>query len=599
MILAATLSPLPHWQGEKNEFFAVFASADAVRDALENCVLFLPLGVALAFRGVRAYRSAFLGAFLSILVEILQYQIPGRDPKLQDLAFNVLGTVIGFWVGHSPLGSGLARFLDHVRLLWERCKRPTPELAGRFGLGAALLSCGLLSLGGWLLSPSYLEAPYVSAGKDVDGGSGVLRIGAAGRDKNHYRGAIDEARVYARALTQSEIQTDMRTPVSSKQQARADLVAAYGFDDSEGNIVADASEYLNHGTLEGARRTLDGRFGGSLLFDGQDDAVIIPHSPALQLRTAFTLEAWVRPDRKQTSWPAVIEKEGDLYFLYADSNTGNLVPAGGGVFGASNEDVSTAQGLKPFRWSHLAVTYDGALLQMFVDGVLVSERARWFGGRTRDVTLAGTSLSPGTVADPGGLKATLEKGLPIRLRGDMGEALHEPAPLLRILNTQTIDLILVAMENHDLILRHATVATTLGLPSPEIRIPDGLRSLAPGSSFDILIRGRSRQRYISINEVSYGPFGVSLGMGWATLLHSQYLPRWLQAFLNHAWMAVFAVPFGFWAHPRWVLVLTLPLLCGAVGGLPGYLELAPTPLSQWVAIALGFWAGMLIPWDAS
>lgn len=599
VILAATLSPLPHWQGEKNEFFTLLSNADAVQDAFENCVLFLPLGVALSFRVVRAYPSAFLGAFLSILVETLQSQIPGRDPSLRDIAFNVLGTVFGFWVGHSPLGSGLARFLDHGRLLWERCKRPTPELAGRFSLGAALLSCGLLSLGGWLLSPSYLEAPYVSAGKDVDGGSSVLRIGAAGRDKNHYRGAIDEARVYARALTQSEIQADMRTPVSVKQQARADLVAAYGFDDAEGNIVADASEYLNHGILEGARRTRDGRFGEALLFDGQDDAVIIPHSPALQLKTAFTLEAWVRPDRRQTSWPAVIEKEGDLYFLYADSNTGDLVPAGGGVFGASNEDVSPARGLEPFRWSHLTVTYDGAVLQMFVDGVLVSSRVRWFGGRTHDVTLAGTSLPPGTVADPGRLKATLENGLPIRLKGDVTEAFHEPTPLLRILNTQSIDLILLAMENHDLILRHATVATSLGLPCPEIRIPDGLRSLAPGSSFDILIRGRSRQRYISINEVSYGPLGFSLGMGWATLLHSQYLPRWLQALLNHAWMVIFAVPFGFWANPRWVLVLTLPLLCGAVGGLPGSLELAPTPLSQWAAIAFGFLGGMLIRWDVS
>jgi hypothetical protein len=43
--------------------------------------------------------------------------------------------------------------------------------------------------------------------------SGALRIGGNSVWGEYFRGLIDEVRIYNRALTASEIQTDMNTPI--------------------------------------------------------------------------------------------------------------------------------------------------------------------------------------------------------------------------------------------------------------------------------------------------------------------------------------------------------------------------------------------------
>jgi hypothetical protein len=51
-----------------------------------------------------------------------------------------------------------------------------------------------------------------------------------------------------------------------------------------------------------------------------------------------------------------------------------LVPAGGGTFNGDTEQVSGVGALPVGRWSHLAVTYDGTVHRLYVDGVQVASR---------------------------------------------------------------------------------------------------------------------------------------------------------------------------------------------------------------------------------
>jgi len=71
----------------------------------------------------------------------------------------------------------------------------------------------------------------------------------------------------------------------------------------------------------------------------------------------------------------VIYKGNNNYFLMATSSLGGR-PAGGGIFGGSNVSTSPTNALPVNTWTHLATTYDGAVLRFYVNGIQVSSIAQ-------------------------------------------------------------------------------------------------------------------------------------------------------------------------------------------------------------------------------
>ncbi len=152
------------------------------------------------------------------------------------------------------------------------------------------------------------------------------------------------------------------------------LVAAYGFDEGNGAVVSDASGNGNTGTLSGATWTA-GKYGTALLFNGASALVTVPDTPTLRLTTTMTLEAWVKPSAVNATWRDVIYKGRDNYFLEATSSRNGVV-AGGGIFAGSGVEVYGPSTLPLNVWSHIALTYDGAMLRLYVNAVEVAALAR-------------------------------------------------------------------------------------------------------------------------------------------------------------------------------------------------------------------------------
>lgn len=120
LIAAATLTPNPGAQVMASSHWCWRCGSVWLADAVSNVVLFVPLGVALAWRGWPPWR-VLLGAFaLTALVETLQWQgvPPGRLASRLDLLGNTLGALVGvaLWrlaAWRHPGSPGAARALAY------------------------------------------------------------------------------------------------------------------------------------------------------------------------------------------------------------------------------------------------------------------------------------------------------------------------------------------------------------------------------------------------------------------------------------------------------------------------------------------------------
>ena len=154
------------------------------------------------------------------------------------------------------------------------------------------------------------------------------------------------------------------------------LVADYNFDEGSGTIVHDLSGNGNTGTLSNVAWAASGHSSGGLSFNGTNSYVSINDSASLHLTTGMTLEAWVDPSNATNSNPVII-KEGTgvaPYSLYSADTTTPVSYLTTNTSGSISA-ATASNALATNTWSHLAATYDGSTLTLYVNGVVVNSAA--------------------------------------------------------------------------------------------------------------------------------------------------------------------------------------------------------------------------------
>jgi hypothetical protein len=135
----------------------------------------------------------------------------------------------------------------------------------------------------------------------------------------------------------------------------------------------DESSFGNHGTAIGGPVATPDRFGtpgAALLFDGDDDQIILAHSPSLNLRLAATLAAWIRPAPTGNSYVLGKINLTGSGFLYAlDYLQGPAASRIRDALGQSHQATGYLP-VQPEEWQLLVFTWDGQHLLCSVDGVL-------------------------------------------------------------------------------------------------------------------------------------------------------------------------------------------------------------------------------------
>jgi hypothetical protein len=162
------------------------------------------------------------------------------------------------------------------------------------------------------------------------------------------------------------------------QQIADRPVALWRLGEAPGSTVAqDASGNNLSGTYEaGVTLGQPGAVAGDTAASfGSGAAVVLPASAALDLRSAFSVEAWVRPTASAQNG-GIFEKtvSGNVnsqYMLFLEAGVAKfrVRTAAGALLPVDGPTLATG------AWTHLVGTFDGSTLRLYVNGALYAQAA--------------------------------------------------------------------------------------------------------------------------------------------------------------------------------------------------------------------------------
>ncbi len=216
------------------------------------------------------------------------------------------------------------------------------------------------------------------------------------------------------------------SPSSVPTSAPSGLVALWKAEDNATDVKAGISGTFYSSNYE------SGVVGKAFVFDGDGGHVRIADQTAFHFTNACTIEAWVNLG-SLGDWHEIVSKWDAAGGVSGKSYTLGTYPDGRVKFGGSHDgddgtstSVVSTNSLCPGKWTHVAATYDGTNLKMYIDGSLQStvnwpgsfyagthdlsigacvgnvsagSGVSFFNGRIDEVSLYNTALSASQISD--------------------------------------------------------------------------------------------------------------------------------------------------------------------------------------------------------
>lgn len=199
-----------------------------------------------------------------------------------------------------------------------------------------------------------------------------------------WEGDLDDIRVYNRALTSTEISTLYQNTGGNDTS----LALHLKLDETSGTVSADSSVYGNDGTLNNfsvPAWSSNGTLDGALLFDGTDDVIVVPDANSLDINNAVTVAAWINttcsPDFADSNRECRILQKGSgttdssSFALDIDDDTVGYEALHfcvnyGGIDDPQCIYTNSGTVVNDGTWHHVAASWDGTELSLYVDGQL-------------------------------------------------------------------------------------------------------------------------------------------------------------------------------------------------------------------------------------
>jgi len=226
----------------------------------------------------------------------------------------------------------------------------------------------------------------MARGDDV---AGIAHIGGTDRQVGRFwPGNLDEVALFNRALTPEEIDVLHRITATLHQEPpRPDVVLHYSFHEDPGDLVLDLSGQNHHGRVFGARYEAGGRFGGALLFDGEDDFLRVPNVHLENFTFCAHVKTLLPPGKRNTNNRRLfLLHDGPRYYALQGNSAGSIGMEFTGHRGVNEYDWQ----LEADRWTHIAITYERPRVKIFKNGRVTAEGSIDAEGVTGTLYLGGT-----------------------------------------------------------------------------------------------------------------------------------------------------------------------------------------------------------------
>jgi len=160
-------------------------------------------------------------------------------------------------------------------------------------------------------------------------------------------------------------QSGKAEPPQTQSAEAPQPIAQWSFDGQDPELARDTAGGRHPGRIRDAKRVKVGD-GHALVFDGQSGVVECAETERLTIDRELTLCAWVWPDRVPTTHVGLAGKSQAHFAMtfHRDRRLYFFVNAGSNKVSAP---------LPVGRWSHVAATFDGLKLRLYLDGDLAAE----------------------------------------------------------------------------------------------------------------------------------------------------------------------------------------------------------------------------------
>jgi hypothetical protein len=164
---------------------------------------------------------------------------------------------------------------------------------------------------------------------------------------------------------------------SGGNDVTSNQLGRWKFDEASGTSTSDSSGNGNHGSLVNSPAWAAGRTGAALQFNGSSNYVEIPSSSTMnQTGAALTLSAWVYKTANQANWRMLIHRQagtstGDQWALAFNGDKAVLAVNTGTL-----ATVTAPTATPVNQWVHVAGTWDGSTMRLYINGSQVATTAR-------------------------------------------------------------------------------------------------------------------------------------------------------------------------------------------------------------------------------